>query len=165
MLIGCFFLFGQSVQVQQLDLSIAISIIILIKSVEYVFLVTYHDECRFSMANKIYQKSIEERNNIPSDSGLLWERLILDIIFHILDYRWNSFSLFFRRYSKDIKVFIMDGLIHFEMQGVQKLKCATCGTMFMSEIDTDTCPSCSEQSHSHREYGSSSSMGGCGCGH
>jgi rubrerythrin len=51
------------------------------------------------------------------------------------------------------------------MQGVQKLKCATCGTMFMSEIDTDTCPSCSEQSHSHREYGSDSSMGSCGCGH
>jgi hypothetical protein len=60
-----FFLFGQSVQVQQLDLAIAISIIILIKSVEYVFLVTYHDECRFSIANKIYQKSIEERNNGP----------------------------------------------------------------------------------------------------
>jgi hypothetical protein len=59
----------------------------------------------------------------------------------------------------------MDGLIQFEMQGVQKLKCATYGTMFMSEIDTDTCPSCSEQSHSHREYGSGSSMGGCGCGY
>jgi rubrerythrin len=49
------------------------------------------------------------------------------------------------------------------MQGVQKVKCASCGTMFMSEIETDTCPSCSEQSHSHHEYGSS--MGGCGCGH
>jgi len=51
------------------------------------------------------------------------------------------------------------------MQGLQKLKCATCGTMFMSETETNTCPSCSEQSHSHHEHGSSGGMGGCGCGH
>jgi rubrerythrin len=50
------------------------------------------------------------------------------------------------------------------MQGVQKVKCASCGTMFMSETGTNTCPSCSEQSHSHREH-ENSSMGGCGCGH
>jgi uncharacterized Zn finger protein (UPF0148 family) len=50
------------------------------------------------------------------------------------------------------------------MQGVQKVKCASCGTMFMSETGTNTCPSCSEQSHTHREQ-ESSSMGGCGCGH
>ena len=49
-----------------------------------------------------------------------------------------------------------------EMQGLQKLKCASCGTMFMSETETaTTCPSCSEQSHSHHEHGG----GGCGCGH
>ena len=50
----------------------------------------------------------------------------------------------------------------FEMQGLQKIKCASCGTMFMSETETaTTCPSCSEQSHSHHEHGG----GGCGCGH
>jgi hypothetical protein len=47
------------------------------------------------------------------------------------------------------------------MQGLQKIKCASCGTMFMSETETQTCPSCSEQSHSHQEHGA----GGCGCGH
>jgi hypothetical protein len=45
------------------------------------------------------------------------------------------------------------------MQGIQKLKCTSCGIMFMSETGTTMCPSCSEQSHEHRE------MGGCGCGH
>ena len=44
------------------------------------------------------------------------------------------------------------------MQGLQKIKCASCGTMFMSETETQTCPSCSEQSHSHQEHGT----GGCG---
>jgi transposase-like protein len=49
--------------------------------------------------------------------------------------------------------------MQFEMQGLQKLKCATCGTMFMSETETvTTCPSCSEESHSHHEHGT----GGCG---
>jgi rubrerythrin len=51
------------------------------------------------------------------------------------------------------------------MQGVQKTKCTSCGTMFMSESGTNTCPSCSEQSHTHREHENSNSMGGCGCGH
>ena len=52
-----------------------------------------------------------------------------------------------------------------DMQGVQKLKCTNCGTMFMSETDTTMCPSCSGQSHEHHEHESNSMMGGCGCGH
>ena len=48
----------------------------------------------------------------------------------------------FNRYAVDY-----DG-----MQGLQKLKCATCGTMFMSETETNTCPSCSEQNHTHHEH-------------
>jgi len=48
------------------------------------------------------------------------------------------------------------------MQGVQKLKCTSCGTMFMSETGASICPTCSEQSHNGHE---SSNMGGCGCGH
>jgi rubrerythrin len=50
------------------------------------------------------------------------------------------------------------------MQGIQKIKCSTCGTMFMSETDSTQCPSCQEQSHSHNEQ-SSNVGGGCGCGH
>ncbi len=50
------------------------------------------------------------------------------------------------------------------MQGIQKIKCATCGTMFMSETNSTQCPSCQEQSHSHKEQ-SSNVGGGCGCGH
>lgn len=38
------------------------------------------------------------------------------------------------------------------MQGVQKLKCTSCGTMFMSETGASICPACSEQSHSHNEH-------------
>lgn len=45
------------------------------------------------------------------------------------------------------------------------IKCAFCGTMFMSETDIVTCPSCSEQSHSHHKHGTGSTMGSCGCGH
>ncbi len=46
------------------------------------------------------------------------------------------------------------------MQGVQKVQCTSCGTMFMSETDTNTCPTCSENhGHTHED------MGGCGCGH
>jgi rubrerythrin len=52
--------------------------------------------------------------------------------------------------------------LQLSMQGLQKLKCASCGTMFMAETETTTCPSCSEQSHSHQEHGAG---GGCGCGH
>ena len=50
------------------------------------------------------------------------------------------------------------------MQGIQKVKCASCGTMFMSEAGATMCPSCSEQSHDHRGDDSGSTMG-CGCGH
>ena len=51
------------------------------------------------------------------------------------------------------------------MQGIQKVKCSTCGTMFMSETNSNQCPSCQEQqSHSHNEQ-SSNVGGGCGCGH
>ena len=50
------------------------------------------------------------------------------------------------------------------MQGVQKLKCTSCGTMFMSETGANICPTCSEQSHSHSEH-ESNGMSGCGCGH
>jgi rubrerythrin len=46
------------------------------------------------------------------------------------------------------------------MQGIQKVKCISCGTMFMSETGINMCPSCSQQSHG--EHGS---LGGCGCGH
>jgi len=57
-------------------------------------------------------------------------------------------------------------LCNYNMQGVQKVKCASCGTMFMSETGSSTCPSCSEQSHSHYEdQGSGGMSGGCGCGH
>ena len=46
------------------------------------------------------------------------------------------------------------------MQGVQKLKCTSCGVTFMSETDTPICPSCSEnRSHGHEN------ISGCGCGH
>ena len=48
------------------------------------------------------------------------------------------------------------------MKGVQKIKCANCGTMFMSETLTNTCPACSELSHGH---GSHEGVSGCGCGH
>jgi rubrerythrin len=50
------------------------------------------------------------------------------------------------------------------MQGIQKIKCSTCGTMFMSETNSTQCPSCQEQSHSHKEQNSNLG-GGCGCGH
>ena len=48
------------------------------------------------------------------------------------------------------------------MQGVQKIKCANCGTMFMSETATNTCPLCSELGHGQ---GNHEGVGGCGCGH
>ncbi|WP_187147746.1 hypothetical protein [Candidatus Nitrososphaera gargensis] len=44
------------------------------------------------------------------------------------------------------------------MQGLQKMKCASCGVMFMSENGSKKCPSCSS-------HGSGHGMGGCGCGH
>ncbi|MDW3625759.1 MAG: hypothetical protein QOK72_03870 [Nitrososphaeraceae archaeon] len=33
----------------------------------------------------------------------------------------------------------------FEMQDLQAIKCAFCDTIFMSETNAATCPSCSEQ--------------------
>ena len=45
------------------------------------------------------------------------------------------------------------------MEGIQKLKCASCGVSFMSTNDVSICPSCMErqsQGHGHS---------GCGCGH
>jgi Zn finger protein HypA/HybF involved in hydrogenase expression len=46
------------------------------------------------------------------------------------------------------------------MQGIQKLKCTSCGVTFMSETEVTTCPSCSEsKSHGHEN------TSGCGCGH
>jgi len=53
------------------------------------------------------------------------------------------------------------------MQGVQKMKCTKCGTMFMSETGNATCPSCLEQAHvGDRTDGNNGMTGsGCGCGH
>jgi len=51
------------------------------------------------------------------------------------------------------------------MQGIQKVKCGSCGTMFMSETSTTLCPTCQEQSHSHKENQNSNEGGSCGCGH
>ncbi|HJS64286.1 MAG TPA: hypothetical protein VJ767_05455 [Nitrososphaeraceae archaeon] len=45
------------------------------------------------------------------------------------------------------------------MEGIQKLKCTSCGVSFMSENNVAICPSCIErqgQEHGHT---------GCGCGH
>jgi rubrerythrin len=46
------------------------------------------------------------------------------------------------------------------MEGIQKLKCSSCGTTFMSETSTTKCPSCSE-----KESQGAGNTGGCGCGH
>ena len=50
------------------------------------------------------------------------------------------------------------------MEGIQKMKCSSCGTMFMSETQQDKCPTCVEQ---QQQQGGSSDSGhaGCGCGH
>lgn len=46
------------------------------------------------------------------------------------------------------------------MEGIQKIKCTSCGVSFMSETVVALCPSCMER-QSHGE----GNMGGCGCGH
>ena len=46
------------------------------------------------------------------------------------------------------------------MEGIQKLKCTSCGTAFMSETVMTKCPSCLD-----KESQGESHMGGCGCGH
>ena len=45
------------------------------------------------------------------------------------------------------------------MEGIQKLKCTSCGTSFMSENNVPLCPSCSS---SEKQGGGHM---GCGCGH
>ena len=47
------------------------------------------------------------------------------------------------------------------MEGIQKLKCTSCGTTFMSETGMTKCPSCLEK----ESHGSHMGSGGCGCGH
>ena len=61
--------------------------------------------------------------------------------------------------SNLVKVLIWIVCILF-MEGIQKLKCTSCGTTFMSETGVAKCPSCSEN-----ETHGGSQMGGCGCGH
>jgi rubrerythrin len=46
------------------------------------------------------------------------------------------------------------------MEGVQKLKCTSCGTTFMSENNNPLCPTCSENSSAHHH----GDEHGCGCG-
>jgi predicted RNA-binding Zn-ribbon protein involved in translation (DUF1610 family) len=41
------------------------------------------------------------------------------------------------------------------MPGLHKIKCNSCGAMFMSETDTDDkCPGCSEQIQDNMQHGS-----------
>jgi predicted Zn-ribbon and HTH transcriptional regulator len=50
-----------------------------------------------------------------------------------------------------------------DMSGVQKIKCTSCGEMFMSEKETeipDKCPSCSKEILDHMQHESTSSIGG-----
>lgn len=46
------------------------------------------------------------------------------------------------------------------MEGIQKLKCSSCGITFMSENNNPLCPTCSENSNAH-DHGEGH---GCGCG-
>ncbi|MGH9972375.1 MAG: hypothetical protein ACRD93_00590 [Nitrososphaeraceae archaeon] len=46
------------------------------------------------------------------------------------------------------------------MEGVQKIKCSSCGITFMSENNNPLCPTCSENSNVHHHE----SGHGCGCG-
>jgi|GraSoiStandDraft_41_1057321.scaffolds.fasta_scaffold78982_3 rubrerythrin len=48
------------------------------------------------------------------------------------------------------------------MQGIQKMKCTSCGVTFMSENGASTCPSCASNSSLGHGHDDSS---GCGCGH
>jgi Zn finger protein HypA/HybF involved in hydrogenase expression len=52
------------------------------------------------------------------------------------------------------------------MEGIQKMKCSSCGTMFMSETQQTKCPTCVEQQQQQQQGGNSASgHSGCGCGH
>ena len=43
------------------------------------------------------------------------------------------------------------------MPGLHKIKCISCGTMFMSETNTvEKCPACSEQIQDNMQHGSTS---------
>ena len=46
------------------------------------------------------------------------------------------------------------------MEGIQKLKCSSCGITFMSENNSPLCPTCSENSSAHHH----GAEHGCGCG-
>ena len=46
------------------------------------------------------------------------------------------------------------------MEGIQKLKCSSCGITFMSENNNPLCPTCSESSGAHHH----GAEHGCGCG-
>lgn len=46
------------------------------------------------------------------------------------------------------------------MEGIQKLKCSSCGITFMSENNSPLCPTCSENTSAHN-HGAEHS---CGCG-
>jgi DNA-directed RNA polymerase subunit RPC12/RpoP len=47
------------------------------------------------------------------------------------------------------------------MSGLHKLKCTSCGAIFMSEKETtDKCSSCSKQILDHMQHESDSSMSG-----
>lgn len=48
------------------------------------------------------------------------------------------------------------------MEGIQKMKCSSCGTMFMSETQQSKCPACAEQQQQNNSGGGHT---GCGCGH
>jgi rubrerythrin len=49
------------------------------------------------------------------------------------------------------------------MEGIQKMKCSSCGTMFMSETQQSNCPTCVEQQQ--QQDNSGGGHAGCGCGH
>jgi rubrerythrin len=49
------------------------------------------------------------------------------------------------------------------MEGIQKMKCSTCGTTFMSETQQSKCPTCVEQQQQQNNSGGGHA--GCGCGH
>ena len=52
------------------------------------------------------------------------------------------------------------------MEGIQKMKCSSCGTMFMSETEQTKCPTCVEQQQQQQQGGNSTGgHSGCGCGH
>ena len=48
------------------------------------------------------------------------------------------------------------------MEGIQKMKCSSCGTTFMSETQQSKCPTCVEQ---QQQNNSGDGHAGCGCGH